>query len=121
MLAGRRAQLCVGQPDFRLQHNERLTMNSSRAAFMLRDRRCHFRPQLVHAGRLEEKDPQAAALGYVADSSKADAKNKHDSIRICSGCALWQSSRRTRKVTARCLLENRSVPKAGAAPRAKKA
>ena len=43
--------------------------------------------------RLDEKDPQAAALGYVADSAKADAKKfpKHDNAQLCSGCALWQS------------------------------
>ena len=43
--------------------------------------------------RLDEKDPQAVALGYVADSTKADAKKfpKHAATQICSGCALWQS------------------------------
>ncbi|MBN8758727.1 MULTISPECIES: high-potential iron-sulfur protein [Variovorax] len=43
--------------------------------------------------RLDEKDPQAAALGYVADSAKADAKKfpKHDNAQLCNGCALWQS------------------------------
>ncbi|MFS2203190.1 high-potential iron-sulfur protein [Variovorax sp. Varisp36] len=43
--------------------------------------------------RLDEKDPQAAALGYVADSAKADAKRfpKHDNAQLCNGCALWQS------------------------------
>jgi hypothetical protein len=43
--------------------------------------------------RLDERDPQAAALGYVADSAKADAKKfpKHDNAQLCNGCALWQS------------------------------
>lgn len=43
--------------------------------------------------RLDEKDPQAAALGYVADSAKADAKKfpRHDNVQLCNGCALWQS------------------------------
>jgi High potential iron-sulfur protein len=43
--------------------------------------------------RLDEKDPQAAALGYVADSTKVDAKKfpKHDNAQLCNGCALWQS------------------------------
>lgn len=42
---------------------------------------------------LDEKDPQAAALGYVADSAKADARKypKHDNAQLCNGCALWQS------------------------------
>lgn len=43
--------------------------------------------------RLDEKDPQAVALGYVADSARADAKKfpKHDNAQLCNGCALWQS------------------------------
>lgn len=43
--------------------------------------------------KLDEKDPQAAALGYVADTTKADAKKypKHDNSQACNGCALWQS------------------------------
>ena len=43
--------------------------------------------------KLDEKDPQAVALGYVADSSKADTKKypKHEAAQVCSGCALWQS------------------------------
>jgi hypothetical protein len=43
--------------------------------------------------QLDEKDPQAVALGYVADSAKADAKKypKHDKTQVCSGCSLWQS------------------------------
>lgn len=43
--------------------------------------------------KLDEKDPQAVALGYVADSSKADAKKypKHADAQLCSNCALWQS------------------------------
>ena len=43
--------------------------------------------------RLDEKDPQAAALSYTADSSKVDAKKfpKHDNAQLCNGCALWQS------------------------------
>lgn len=42
---------------------------------------------------LDEKDPQAVALGYVADTARADAKKyqKHDKSQVCSGCALWQS------------------------------
>lgn len=43
--------------------------------------------------RLDEKDPQAVALSYVAESAKADAKKfpKHDNAQLCNGCALWQS------------------------------
>ena len=43
------------------------------------------------APKLDEKDPQAAALGYVADSTKADAKKypKHTAEQKCSGCQLY--------------------------------
>ena len=42
---------------------------------------------------LDEKDPTAVALGYVADTGKADAKKypNHAAAQKCSNCALWQS------------------------------
>ncbi len=42
--------------------------------------------------KLDEKDPQAVALGYVADATKADKKKypKHTAEQICSNCALYQ-------------------------------
>jgi hypothetical protein len=42
--------------------------------------------------KLDEKDPQAIALGYVADATKADKKKypKHTAEQICSNCALYQ-------------------------------
>lgn len=41
---------------------------------------------------LDEKDPQAVALGYVADASKADTKKfpKYAAGQNCAGCALYQ-------------------------------
>ncbi|MET3493360.1 high-potential iron-sulfur protein [Variovorax boronicumulans] len=71
-------------------------MNTSRRTFMI---------TLVAAGAsasatnslaqatLDEKNPQAMALGYAVDSSKVDAKKypKHDKAQLCNGCALWQS------------------------------
>ena len=47
----------------------------------------------VHAqAKLDEKDPQALALGYVADASKADTKKyaKYAAGQNCAGCALYQ-------------------------------
>jgi High potential iron-sulfur protein len=43
--------------------------------------------------KLDEKDAQAAALGYVHDTTKVDSKKfpKHDNAQACSGCTLWQS------------------------------
>ena len=41
--------------------------------------------------KVDEKDAQAAALGYVADTAKADAKKypKHTKDQKCSGCQLY--------------------------------
>ena len=47
----------------------------------------------VHAqAKLDEKDPQAVGLGYVADSTKADSKKfpKHAVDQKCSNCGLYQ-------------------------------
>jgi len=40
---------------------------------------------------VNEKDPQAASLGYVADTTKADAKKfpKHAAAQKCSNCQLY--------------------------------
>lgn len=42
---------------------------------------------------LDEKSPQAAALGYVADATKVDAKKypKYAAGQLCSNCALYQA------------------------------
>ena len=41
---------------------------------------------------VDEKDPQAAALGYVADAARVDAKKypKYAAGQACSSCALYQ-------------------------------
>ena len=42
--------------------------------------------------KLDEKDPQAVGLGYVADTTKVDAKKypKHTKDQKCNNCALYQ-------------------------------
>jgi hypothetical protein len=42
--------------------------------------------------KLDEKDPQAVALGYVADATKTDIKKfpKYAAGQICTNCALYQ-------------------------------
>jgi hypothetical protein len=42
--------------------------------------------------KVDEKDPTAVALGYVADTTKADQKKfpKHDAAQKCSNCQLFQ-------------------------------
>jgi hypothetical protein len=46
----------------------------------------------AQAARVDEKDPQAAALGYVHDTAKADPKKfpKHTKAQKCTNCALFQ-------------------------------
>lgn len=47
----------------------------------------------AHAqAKLDEKDPQAVALGYVADATKADTKKfpKYAAGQACGNCALYQ-------------------------------
>lgn len=41
--------------------------------------------------KVDEKDAQAAALGYAADTAKVDAKKypKHSKDQKCSGCQLY--------------------------------
>jgi hypothetical protein len=50
--------------------------------------------QLVRAGapELDPKDPQAAALGYVVDATKADKAKfpKYAAGQACSNCQLYQ-------------------------------
>lgn len=43
------------------------------------------------AKMVDEKDPQAVALGYVADTTKADAKKypNHAATQMCGNCALF--------------------------------
>lgn len=42
--------------------------------------------------KVDEKDPQATALGYVADATKTDTKKfpKYAAGQMCSNCALYQ-------------------------------
>ena len=44
------------------------------------------------ATRVDEKDPQAAALGYVADAAKANKAKfpKYAAGQVCGGCQLYQ-------------------------------
>lgn len=47
---------------------------------------------LAQGAKLDEKDPQAVALGYVADTAKVDKKKfpKHEAAQKCTNCALYQ-------------------------------
>ena len=47
---------------------------------------------LADAPKVDEKDPQAAALGYVADAARADKAKfpKYAAGQVCAGCQLYQ-------------------------------
>lgn len=63
---------------------------------------------------LKETDPQAKALGYVADTRKADQKKypKHASNQRCDNCALYQG--RAGDASAACpLFAGKQVAGAG--------
>jgi hypothetical protein len=52
------------------------------------------RQALADAPMVDEKDPQAAALGYVADAARAN-KAKYPTYapgQACSGCQLYQGA-----------------------------
>ena len=46
----------------------------------------------AQGAKVDEKDPQAQALGYVHDTTKADGKKfpKHANDQKCGTCALYQ-------------------------------
>lgn len=50
-----------------------------------------FGAQAQQPNRVDEKDPQAAALGYAANSSKVDENKfpRHAKDQMCSGCQLY--------------------------------
>ena len=49
-------------------------------------------PALADAPKVDEKDPQAVALGYVADATRADKAKfpKYAAGQACAGCQLYQ-------------------------------
>lgn len=71
-------------------------MNGSRRVFMLRvavaGSALAGARGFAQAAKVDEKDPQAVALGYVHDTTKADTKKfpKHSVDQKCSGCQLFQ-------------------------------
>jgi hypothetical protein len=71
-------------------------MISNRRVFMIAIATAGAGAGLVTAAhaqaKLDEKDPQAMALGYVADGTKADKKkfSKHTADQNCHNCTLFQ-------------------------------
>lgn len=69
---------------------------SNRRTFMLQVAACGTALTALQAqaqgAKVDEKDPQAVGLGYVADTTKADAKKypKHSKDQKCTNCALFQ-------------------------------
>jgi hypothetical protein len=75
---------------------KRLVMTTNRRTFLLTavaSSSAFGAAQALAQERLDEKNPQAAALGYRTDTTKVDAKAfpKHAASQQCNGCGLWQS------------------------------
>jgi hypothetical protein len=69
-------------------------MNDTRRSFLMAVAAGSAFPSLAAQAQanVDEKDPQAMALGYVADASKTDAKKfpKYAAGQLCSNCVLYQ-------------------------------
>ena len=69
-------------------------MNDTRRTFLmtLAASSAAFSSAAQAQAKLDEKDPQALALGYVADGTKADTKKypKYAAGQNCGSCALYQ-------------------------------
>ena len=70
-------------------------MNQTRRMFLMTvatSSAAAIAPAAFPQAKVYEKDPQAIALGYVADATKADAKKfpKYAAGQMCSNCALYQ-------------------------------
>ena len=69
-------------------------MNNTRRTFLMTVAACSAAlTSAAHAqAKLDEKDAQALALGYVVDATKADTKKypKYAAGQNCAGCALYQ-------------------------------
>lgn len=73
------------------------------------------------AGNASESDPQAKALGYVADAKKADKvkyKDKYKPDQVCANCMFFKGTAKgdaRRKETAPCdpILLKKCVPGLG--------
>ncbi len=69
-------------------------LNTNRRVFMMQvavGSTAVIASQAMAQSMVNEKDPQAAALGYVADTTKVDAKKfpKHAAAQKCSNCQLY--------------------------------
>jgi High potential iron-sulfur protein len=64
---------------------------------------------------VDEKDAQAAALGYVADAAKVDAKRfpKYAAGQNCANCALYQAKAAGDKAGGCSLFAGKQVAAAG--------
>src|SRR5438105_536410 len=72
-----------------------LAMDANRRVFMLvavAGSALGARTALAQPAKVDEKEPQAVALGYVDDTKRADTKKfpKHSVDQKCSNCQLYQ-------------------------------
>lgn len=69
-------------------------MNDTRRTFLMAVAAGSALPSLAVQAQanVDEKDPQATALGYVADATRTDTKKfpKYAAGQLCSNCVLYQ-------------------------------
>ena len=70
-----------------MTHPRRIFLLSVAATGAAASLGAHAQPKV-----LDEKDPQAVALGYVADAARVDKKKypKYAAGQVCANCALYQ-------------------------------
>ena len=72
------------------------TPSTHRRSFMMQAAACGAllgsSQVMAQAAKLDEKDAQAVALAYVADTTKVDQKKyaKHEASQKCGNCVLFQ-------------------------------
>ena len=78
--------------------------------------------QAMAQALVNEKDPQAAALGYAADTTKVDAKKfpKHAAAQNATTVLCTKVRPQTQRAAAPCLLANKFTAMAGALPTPRK-
>lgn len=61
--------------------------------------------------KIDPKDPQAVSLGYVEDTTKADAKKfpKHDNAQTCANCQFYQTAQEASGVAPCTILGGKGV------------
>lgn len=74
-------------------------------------------PLMLYAAvkKIDPKDPQAVALGYVDDTTKVDKKKypKHDNSQQCNNCQFYVKAQEEENIAPCTILANKGVAAKG--------